>query len=80
MYLVGMATMCLLVKKRRTETSPLLLDALSGTAVKKPRFLSSETKHLSSESPSKPKKLLNSVEKEEQTKRGKVKLAPKVKY
>ncbi|XP_048796612.1 synaptonemal complex protein 2-like isoform X2 [Lagopus muta] len=45
-------------------------DALSGTVVKKPRFLSSETKHLSSESPSKPKKLLNSVENEEQMKRG----------
>ncbi|XP_031445218.1 synaptonemal complex protein 2-like isoform X2 [Phasianus colchicus] len=46
------------------------LDALSGTVVKKPRFFSSETKHLSSESPFKPKKLSNSVEKEEEIKRG----------
>ncbi|XP_031408608.1 synaptonemal complex protein 2-like isoform X2 [Meleagris gallopavo] len=44
-------------------------DALSGTVVKKPRFFSSETKHLSSESPFKPKKLLNSVEKKEEIKR-----------
>ncbi|XP_072185324.1 synaptonemal complex protein 2-like isoform X2 [Excalfactoria chinensis] len=45
-------------------------DALSGTVVKKPRIFSQETNHLSSESPLKPKKLLFSVEKEEEIKRG----------
>uniref|UniRef100_A0A8V0YER5 Synaptonemal complex protein 2 like n=1 Tax=Gallus gallus TaxID=9031 RepID=A0A8V0YER5_CHICK len=46
------------------------LEALSGTVVKKPRFFNWETKHLSSESPFKPNKLSNSVEKEEEIKRG----------
>ncbi|XP_065609222.1 synaptonemal complex protein 2-like [Cyrtonyx montezumae] len=46
------------------------LDALSGTVVKKPRFFSSETKHLSSKSPFKPKKLLDSFEKEDEIIRG----------
>ncbi|XP_021244075.1 synaptonemal complex protein 2-like isoform X4 [Numida meleagris] len=45
-------------------------DALSGTVVKKPRFFSWETKHLSSKSPFKSKKLLDSVEKEEEIKEG----------
>ncbi|OXB63386.1 hypothetical protein ASZ78_004827 [Callipepla squamata] len=45
-------------------------DALSGTIVKKPRFFSSETKHLSPESPVKPKKLLDSFEKEDEIVRG----------
>ncbi|OXB84554.1 UNVERIFIED_CONTAM: hypothetical protein H355_008030 [Colinus virginianus] len=45
-------------------------DTLSGTIVKKPRFFSSETKHLSPESPLKPKKLLDSFEKEDEIVRG----------
>ncbi|NXF36605.1 SYC2L protein, partial [Nyctibius bracteatus] len=54
-----------------SETSILFLDILSGTAIKKPKFSSWETSHLSSEASSKPRKLFDSVEKEEEIQTGK---------
>ncbi|XP_054673708.1 synaptonemal complex protein 2-like [Grus americana] len=45
-------------------------DILSGTVIKKPKFSSWETTHLSSDTSYKPRKLFDSVEKEEETQTG----------
>ncbi|XP_075603243.1 synaptonemal complex protein 2-like [Balearica regulorum gibbericeps] len=45
-------------------------DILSGTVIKRPKFSSWETTHLSSDTSYKPRKLFDSVEKEEETQTG----------
>ncbi|NWX45188.1 SYC2L protein, partial [Steatornis caripensis] len=54
-----------------SETSVLFLDILSGTVIKKPKSSSWETSHLSSGTSYKPRKLFDSVEKEEEIQTGK---------
>ncbi|KFW06495.1 Synaptonemal complex protein 2-like, partial [Fulmarus glacialis] len=54
-----------------SETSSVLfLDIFSGTVIKKPKFSSWETSHLSSDTSYKPRKLFDSVEKEAEIQTG----------
>ena len=62
-----------------SETYILFLDILSGTVIKKPKSSSWETSLLPSDASYKPRKLLDSVEKEVERQTGKDRLAIKVK-